>query len=96
MGKENKQDEFLTKFDDLIKDYLGENIQQLITHKFIKVKDKIVFLLTVKSDPNKKDPILVRKNSEGKPESEFFTRAQGSVRKLSTLEIITYMNSSII
>ncbi len=96
MNKENKQDEFLTKFDDLIKEYLGENIQQLLAHKFIKVKDKIVFLLTIKPNSNKKDPVLLRKNYDGKPESEFYTRAQGSVRKLSTLEIITYMNSFII
>ena len=93
MSKEDKQDDFLTKFDDLVKDYLGENIQQLISHKFIKVNNKIVFLLTIKPNPNKKDPVLVKKNAEGNVDSEFYTRAQGSVRKLSTMEIITYMNS---
>ncbi|PSL31709.1 RNA-binding domain-containing protein [Chitinophaga ginsengisoli] len=94
LKKEDKQDEFKLRFDDLVKRYLGDSSHRLIDTSFVQVGEKTIFKVTVSKNLNMTNPIIMRLNAKGDSEAECYIRAQGSSLKLGMVELIEYIAGS--
>jgi hypothetical protein len=84
-GKKNSKDAFLLYFDQLIKNYLGNEFNADIRNQFIQVNEEEIFIVEV-SASNK--PVYLY--ADGK--QEFFVRGSASSQPYSMREAVEYIN----
>ena len=91
LGKTDKQDAFKLKFDDIVRDYLGDSAFDLFTAEFVNIDDKLVFVVDVRSSASKIDPVWLNKNEKGNLESLLYIRAESSARNLGGKDLANYI-----
>lgn len=84
MGKTNPKDDFLLRFDNIIRDFFGKEYLHYLSPKFISIDDKEIFVVEV--SPSSKPVYL---NNNGK--EEFYIRGSASSQPLSMKEAHDYI-----
>jgi hypothetical protein len=83
---DNKKDEFLKHFDNLVEKYFGNGLAGKFDVSFATVEDKTIAVVTVKE--RAAEPVIL-KNPENNKE-EFYIRRNSSAKDLTMFEFFTY------
>ena len=84
-NKDNPKDAFLLHFDNMIKNYIGNEYQAEIKNNFEEIDGKIISV--VKISPSNKAVFISRDGKE-----EFYVRGSASSQQYSMSEAFEYIN----
>ncbi len=84
---DNKKDEFVKHFDNLIQNYFGNNMVHKFNVEFETIDDKTIALIHIK---DKAIEAVLITNPEKNNEQEFYVRRNASAVRLTPYEMLKY------
>ncbi len=84
---DNKKDEFVKHFDNLIQNYFGNNMVHKFNVEFETIDDKTIALIHIKDKAAA--PVIIT-NPEKNNQEEFYVRRNASAIALTMYEMLNY------